>query len=52
MVPGDQLRINASLDASKRAIWKTSATVTVGDKIVCQASLMAAFTKKDVNQRG
>jgi 3-hydroxyacyl-[acyl-carrier-protein] dehydratase len=50
VVPGDQLIINASLDASKQAIWKTSATVTVGDKIVCQASLMAAFTKKDVNK--
>jgi 3-hydroxyacyl-[acyl-carrier-protein] dehydratase len=52
VVPGDQLIISVSVDASKRAIWKTSATVTVGDKIVCQASLLAAFTKKDVNQRG
>ena len=46
VTPGDQLKISASVIASKQAIWKTSATVTVEDKIVCQANLMAAFTKK------
>jgi 3-hydroxyacyl-[acyl-carrier-protein] dehydratase len=46
VIPGDQLIISASVLASRQAIWKTSATVKVDDKIVCHAELMAAFTKK------
>ena len=43
--PGDQLIINAEVESCRQSIWKTSAKVTVDDKVVCQASLMAAYTK-------
>jgi 3-hydroxyacyl-[acyl-carrier-protein] dehydratase len=45
VVPGDQLIISATVESCRQSVWKTSAKVTVDDKVVCQAGLMAAYAK-------
>ncbi len=45
VVPGDQLIISATVEFCRQSIWKTSAKVTVDDKVACQAGLMAAYAK-------
>lgn len=42
VVPGDQVRLEATLQKRKRDIWKFSAIASVDDAIVCSAEMMCA----------
>lgn len=43
VLPGDQLIIEATLGRAKAGVMKSEATASVDDKIVCAASLLAAY---------
>lgn len=43
VVPGDQLRIVATVNKQKRKLFKMDAQAFVEDKLVCEAQLMATF---------
>jgi len=40
--PGDQLRIEITLQGSKRGVWKFGCAVRVGDTLVSEADIMCA----------
>jgi 3-hydroxyacyl-[acyl-carrier-protein] dehydratase len=47
VVPGDQLRIEASILRSVRGIWKFAAKGTVDGQIACEAELMCTLKQLD-----
>jgi len=42
VVPGDQLRIEITLQGSKRGVWKFGCAVRVGETLVSEADIMCA----------
>ncbi len=47
VVPGDSIRIETRLKRRMRDVWKTAATATVGDNVVCSAELLFTFQQVD-----
>ena len=47
VVPGDQLRMEASIIKVMRGIWKFSAKATVDGQIACEAELMCTLKQLD-----
>ncbi|MEO8402643.1 MAG: 3-hydroxyacyl-ACP dehydratase FabZ [Gammaproteobacteria bacterium] len=45
VIPGDQLMIETVLGKSRSNFWKCSSTASVGNKVVCTADLVAAYSK-------
>ena len=43
VVPGDQLHIEATVNKQKQKLWKMDSRAFVGEKLVCEAQLMATF---------
>lgn len=43
VLPGDQLRMEASITRSMRGIWKFSAKATVDGQLACEADLMCTL---------
>jgi 3-hydroxyacyl-[acyl-carrier-protein] dehydratase len=47
VVPGDQLRMEATLLRSVRGIWKFAAKATVDGQLACEAELMCTLKQLD-----
>jgi len=47
VVPGDQLRMEASILRVMRGIWKFAAKATVDGQIACEAELMCTLKQLD-----
>jgi 3-hydroxyacyl-[acyl-carrier-protein] dehydratase len=47
VVPGDQLRIEATILRSTRGIWKFAAKATVDGQLACEAELMCTIKELD-----
>jgi 3-hydroxyacyl-[acyl-carrier-protein] dehydratase len=45
VVPGDRLRLKATIVAEKRGIWKFDCEATIDDELVCSATIMCADRK-------
>jgi 3-hydroxyacyl-[acyl-carrier-protein] dehydratase len=43
--PGDQLRINVTLERKMQGIWRFSTSAHVDDKLCCSAELMCTYRK-------
>jgi len=44
--PGDQMIIDVSLEAQRRALWRCSGTITVDGKVVCMSDVL--FTHRPI----
>ena len=44
--PGDQMIIDVSLEAQRRALWRCSGIITVGGKVVCASDVL--FTHRPI----
>jgi 3-hydroxyacyl-[acyl-carrier-protein] dehydratase len=47
VVPGDQLRLEATILKNMRGIWKFEARAMVGDQLACSAELMCTIRELD-----
>lgn len=43
VLPGDQLRLEATYINAKKNLWKFAATAKVDDNVVCSATIMGAY---------
>ncbi len=49
VVPGDQLKLEATIVTSKRGIYKFQCKASVGDELVCSATIICAERKNEID---